>query len=74
MEECDRLQGFQLLVDWESGFGAVGHEIVQEVEDEFGANKVMALAASSLVQHLDKVREGEREGWRERGTEGRRER
>ena len=48
-------------MDWESGFGAVGHGIVQEVEDEFGANKVMALAASSLVQPLDKVREGERE-------------
>ena len=37
----------------------------------------MALAASSLVQPLDKVREGEREGkdeeregWREGGMEG----
>ena len=63
-------------MDWESGFGAVGHGIVQEVEDEFGTDKVMALAASSLVQPLDKVkerggkereerREGVgREGWR----------
>ena len=64
-------------MDWESGFGAVGNGIVEEVEDEFGANKVMALAASSLVQPLDKVREGEREGkdeeregWREGGMEG----
>ena len=55
-------------MDWESGFGAVGHGIVQEVEDEFGTDKVMALAASSLVQPLDKVKErgGEREGGTER--------
>lgn len=61
-------------MDWESGFGAVGHGIVQEVEDEFGTDKVMALAASSLVQPLDKVKErggGKRgrngeEGWGER--------
>ena len=59
-------------MDWESGFGAVGHGIVQEVEDEFGTNKVMVLAASSLVQPLDKVREREGEEWREGGVkEGR---
>ena len=56
-------------MDWESGFGAIGHGIVQEVEDEFGTNKVMVLAASSLVQPLDKVREREGGGM-ERGRGG----
>ena len=59
-------------MDWESGFGAVGHGIVQEVEDEFGTDKVMALAASSLVQPLDKVKErGGKEREERRGGVGR---
>ena len=55
-------------MDWESGFGAVGNGIVQEVEDEFGANKVMALAASSLVQPLDRPWSEKKSGAEQSGT------
>ena len=50
LEECDHLQGFQLLVDWDSG--AVTGALAQEV---VGAKGVMALAAPSLAQPLGKV-------------------
>lgn len=52
------MQGFQLLVDWDSGFGAVASALAQEVEDEFGAKGVMALAATPLAHKVGSVGNG----------------
>lgn len=54
-EECDRLQGFHLLVDWDNGFGGVASCLAEELSDEFGSKSVMAMAASPLTVPLDKT-------------------
>ncbi len=54
-EECDHLQGFQLLVDWDGGFGGVASGIAMEIADEYSSKGLFTLLASPLTQPLDKV-------------------
>ena len=56
VEECDHLQGFHLLADWDTGFGAVASAVAQEIRDEFGGGKgLLTVLSSPLAQPLDKV-------------------
>ncbi len=54
-EECDHLQGFQLLVDWDGGFGGVASGIATEIVDEYSSKGLVTFLASPLTQSLDKV-------------------
>ena len=54
-EECDHLQGFHLLVDHDTGFGAVGSHFAQEIADEFGSKGLLSIISSPLVTPLDQV-------------------
>ncbi|XP_064390444.1 protein misato homolog 1-like [Halichondria panicea] len=54
-EECDHLQGFQLLVDWDGGFGGVASGIAMEIADEYSSKGLFTLLASPLTQPLDKL-------------------
>ncbi len=54
-EECDNLQGFHILSDWDNGFGAVACSLAQEIRDEFGGKGLLVLPVSPRVQPLDKV-------------------
>ncbi|KAJ9518551.1 hypothetical protein QJQ45_018528, partial [Haematococcus lacustris] len=42
-ERCDALQGFQVLVDDQSGFGGVAASLLQEVRQEYGSSRPVAL-------------------------------
>ena len=55
MEECDHLQGFHLLSDWNNGFSAVASLLSQEIVDEYGSKGLLAVTASPLTQPLNKV-------------------
>lgn len=46
-EECDSMQGFQALVDVDSGFGGLAKSILQEVKDEYAKKPIFALGAPS---------------------------
>ena len=55
MEECDSLQGFQLLVDTEDAFGGLGSCIVQELVEEYGQKGIFSITPSPNTRPLDKV-------------------
>ena len=52
------MQGFQLLVDWDGGFGGVASGIAMEIADEYSSKGLFTLLASPLTQPLDKVSYG----------------
>ena len=45
-EECDSMQGFQSLVDVDSGFGGLAKSIFQEIRDEYSKKPIFAMANS----------------------------
>lgn len=55
VEECDSLQGFQLLVDVDDGFGGLGGCLAQELADEFSQKGVLAVTLSPMTRPLDKT-------------------
>lgn len=55
VEECDCLQGFQLLVDGDDGFGGLGCTVAQELADEYSQKGVLAVPVSSKTSPLDQV-------------------
>ena len=55
VEECDSLQGFQLLVDTEDAFGGLGSCIVQELVEEYGQKGIFSITPSPNTRPLDKV-------------------
>ncbi|KAL4458321.1 hypothetical protein ABPG75_013186 [Micractinium tetrahymenae] len=44
-EECDQLQGFQVLADDLSGFGQLAAHMLQQVRDEYGSGRPVVLFA-----------------------------
>ena len=55
VEECDHLQGFHLLTDWDNGFGAVASMVAQEIADEYPSKGLLAIPATPSALPLDKV-------------------
>lgn len=55
MEECDSLQGFQLLVDVDDGFGGLGSCLAQELAEEYSQKGVLSVSTSPSTQPLDQV-------------------
>ncbi len=53
MEECDSLQGFQLLVDGDDGFGGLGSCLAEELADEFSQKGRIAFLSSPKTRPLD---------------------
>jgi hypothetical protein len=48
-EECDYLEGFQVVVDADSGFGGYGSEMIRYLSDDFGSKSVAVFPCSSSV-------------------------
>ena len=46
-EECDGIQGFHLLSDWSTGFGALANCIAELIVDEYASKSVISFPASS---------------------------
>ncbi|XP_069138791.1 protein misato homolog 1-like [Argopecten irradians] len=44
IEECDHLQGFQVLLDTFNGFGGVGSSILQHLKDEYSSKGIFTFA------------------------------
>lgn len=55
MEECDSLQGFQLLADVGDGFGGLASCFAEELADHFGPKGLLSFVLSPDVVPLDKV-------------------
>ena len=55
IEECDHIQGFHLLVDWDNGFGGLGVCLAQELADEYSTKGLLSFIASPLSQPLEQV-------------------
>jgi len=43
VEECDNLQGFQVIVDGDNGFSGVGTNICSYLNDEFGSKSLLTI-------------------------------
>lgn len=54
-EECDSLQGFQLLVDTDDGFAGLGGCLAQELAEEYGPKGILSVSTSPRTQPLDQV-------------------
>ena len=54
-EECDQLQGFHLLTDWDTGFGGVASLLAQELADDYPGKGVAAFLISPAVESFDQV-------------------
>ena len=55
MEECDSLQGFQLLVDQDDGFGGLGSCLAEELADEFSQKGILTVPLCPRTSPLDQV-------------------
>ncbi|XP_022105673.1 protein misato homolog 1-like [Acanthaster planci] len=49
VEECDQLQGFQVLVDFYDGFGGLGSSLVENLADEYKGKGIMAVGVAPAV-------------------------
>ncbi|XP_033750191.1 protein misato homolog 1-like [Pecten maximus] len=58
IEECDHLQGFQVLLDAFDGFGGLGSNILQHLEDEYSSKGIFtfALAPNNLPDNTPQNR------------------
>ncbi|XP_070581261.1 protein misato homolog 1-like [Ptychodera flava] len=45
-EECDSLQGFQLLLDTYDGFSGIGCKLMEQLVDDFSSKTMLSLAVS----------------------------
>ena len=55
VEECDSLQGFQLLADVGGGFGGLSCCFAEELADQFDQKGLLSFSFSSDTVLLDKV-------------------
>lgn len=46
-EDCDSIQGFHLLSDWSTGFGALAVCIAEFIADEYASKSIIAFPAST---------------------------
>ncbi|XP_033634829.1 protein misato homolog 1-like [Asterias rubens] len=46
VEECDHLQGFQVLVDFCDGFGGLGASLIESLADEYRGKGIMAVGVA----------------------------
>ncbi|XP_060066372.1 protein misato homolog 1-like [Ylistrum balloti] len=46
IEECDHLQGFQVLLDTFDGFGGLGSHVLQHLEDEYSSKGIFTFAVT----------------------------
>ena len=46
-EECDSIQGFHLLSDWSTGFGALATCIAELIVDEYASKSIISFPVSS---------------------------
>lgn len=53
VEECDNLQGFQVLCDFHNGFSGVGAKVAEILHDEYPGKGILTLGTSPVV-HAEK--------------------
>ncbi|KAJ8304930.1 hypothetical protein KUTeg_018513 [Tegillarca granosa] len=58
IEECDHLQGFHILIDTNDGFGGLGSDIVQYLQDEYSTKGLFTfgLTPSTLPDNTASLR------------------
>ena len=54
-EECDSLQGFQLLVDTDDGFAGLASCLAEELAEEYGQKGIFSITTSPRTRPLDQV-------------------
>lgn len=52
VEECNNMQGFQVLMDFNNGFSGLGSVCIQHIHDEYGKNILTFPVKSSKVDNL----------------------
>ncbi|KAI8978022.1 tubulin domain-containing protein [Pilobolus umbonatus] len=57
VEECDRLQGFQLITDVDTGYGGFTVGLLNEVRDEFPKTPILTYGVSDSHAHHENERE-----------------
>ncbi|XP_030472248.1 uncharacterized protein LOC115690133 isoform X2 [Syzygium oleosum] len=53
VEECDRVQGFQFMVDDSGGFSAVASELLENIADEYSNTPVLLYALRASESHVN---------------------
>ena len=57
LEECDHLQGIQLLVDSHTGFGGIASGLLQDLVDDYGNKAIFSVSAIPTTLSLNKIRD-----------------
>ncbi|XP_070622581.1 protein misato homolog 1 [Erythrolamprus reginae] len=50
VEECDYLQGFQLLCDLHNGFSGIGSKVVELLQDEYAGKGILTCGLAPVLQ------------------------
>ena len=57
LEECDRLQGLQVLVDPYDGFGGLGSGILEDLADDYGNKAILSVPVTPMTFNKNMIRD-----------------